>query len=142
MQTAPLWPLALYFVIVVGLVGLILVLSYVLGPQHMDRMTGEPFESGIKSTGTTFLRFDVKYYLIAMFFVVFDLETAFILTWAVAARESGWNGYIEMLIFAGVLVAGLAYLWKLGALDWAAPSRSRRRLGSMAERDRSSDGSQ
>lgn len=135
MQSVPLWPLGLYFVIVLGLVGLILVLSYILGPQHMDRMTGEPFESGIKSTGTTFLRFDVKYYLIAMFFVVFDLETAFILTWAVGVRESGWSGYIEMLVFAGVLMAGLVYLWKLGALDWAAPSRSRRRLRSTSGRD-------
>ncbi len=136
MQAVPLWPLVVYFVVVIGLVALILILSYVLGPQHMDRVTGEPFESGIKSTGTAFLRFDVKYYLVAMFFVVFDLETAFILTWAVAARENGWAGYVEMLIFIGVLVAGLIYLWKLGALDWAAPSRSRRRLASMAERNR------
>lgn len=134
MELAPLWPLGIYFLAVVGLVALILILSHTLGPRHMDRATGEPFESGIKSTGTPFVRFDVKYYLVAMFFVVFDLETAFILTWAVAVREAGWLGYLEMLVFAGVLIVGLVYLWRLGALDWAAPSRSRRRLERLADR--------
>ncbi|HEX9016371.1 MAG TPA: NADH-quinone oxidoreductase subunit A [Chloroflexota bacterium] len=137
MQTVPLWPLGVYFLAVIGLNALIIILSYILGPRHMDRVTGEPFESGIRSTGTTFLRFDIKYYLVAMFFVVFDLETAFLLTWAVGARENGWSGYVEMLIFAGVLVAGLIYLWRLGALDWAAPSRTRRRAEMMEARSRS-----
>jgi NADH-quinone oxidoreductase subunit A len=126
-QTTPLWPLVLYFFVVVGLVGIILVLSYVLGQRHNDPATGQPFESGIKSTGSARLRFDVKYYLVAMFFVVFDLESAFILAWAVGVRENGWSGYIEILIFVGVLVAGLAYLWKMGALDWG--TNRRRRIG-------------
>lgn len=125
MQTA-LWPLVVYFLVVVGLVGLILILSHILGPRHMDRATGEPFESGIKATGTPFIRFDVQYYLVAMFFVVFDLEVVFLVTWAVAVRENGWSGYIEMLVFSAILVAGLAYLWKLGALDWAPVGRRRR----------------
>ncbi len=60
----------------------------------------------------------MKFYLVAMFFVIFDLETVFIFAWAIAFREVGWTGYIEMLVFVGVLVAALIYLWRLGALDW------------------------
>ncbi len=114
----PLWPLALYFVAILILVGGILVISYVLGQRHNERFTGEPFESGIRVTGSARLKVDIKYYLVAMFFVVFDLETVFIVAWAVAFRQLGWAGYIEILIFIGVLVAGLVYLWRLGALDW------------------------
>ena len=125
MQPTPLWPLVAYFIVVVGLVGLILVLSYILGQHHDEPATGEPFESGIKVTGSARLRFDVKYYLMAMFFVIFDLESAFILAWAVAVRENGWSGYIEILVFIAVLVAGLAYLWRLGALDWGTGRRRR-----------------
>lgn len=125
MQTAPLWPLVVYFIAVVGLVCVIFVLSHVLGQHHDDPATGEPFESGIKATGSARLRFDIKYYLVAVFFVIFDLESAFILAWAVAARENGWSGYMEILVFIGVLVAGLAYLWRLGALDWGTGRRRR-----------------
>ncbi len=127
MPTTPLWPLVVYFLAVVALVGVILLLSYLLGQHHSEPATGEPFESGIKATGSARLRFDIKYYLVAMFFVVFDLETAFIMAWAVAARENGWGGYVEIVIFVGVLVAGLVYLWRLGALDWGTGRR--RRLG-------------
>jgi NADH-quinone oxidoreductase subunit A len=66
----------------------------------------------------------VKYYMVAMFFVVFDLEAAFILIWAVGARQLGWPGYIEVVVFIVVLLAGLAYLWREGALDWS-PRKSR-----------------
>jgi NADH-quinone oxidoreductase subunit A len=124
-QTTPLWPLVVYFVAVVGLAGVILLLSYFLGQHHSDPATGETFESGIKSTGSARLRFDVKYYLVAMFFVIFDLESAFILAWAVAARENGWSGYIEILVFIAVLAVGLVYLWRLGALDWGTGRRRR-----------------
>ena len=135
MQPTPLWPLVAYFIVVVGLVGLILVLSYVLGQHHDEPATGEPFESGIKVTGSARLRFDVKYYLVAMFFVIFDLESAFILAWAVAARENGWSGYIEILVFIAVLVAGLAYLWRLGALDWGTGRRKRMGITVTGARD-------
>ncbi|MDA8090399.1 MAG: NADH-quinone oxidoreductase subunit A [Nitrospiraceae bacterium] len=102
-------------------------LSYVLGQRHRERETAQPYESGIISTGTARVRFDVKFYLIAMFFVVFDLESLFIFSWAVAVRESGWAGYVEALIFIGVLMAALVYLWRLGALDWASGKTEKER---------------
>lgn len=113
-----LWPLVLYLGIVAIIVCAMLALSYVLGQRHNDRATGSPYECGILSQGSARVRFSVKFYLVAMFFVIFDLEAVFILAWAVAVRETGWAGYVEMLIFAGVLLATLTYLVRVGALDW------------------------
>jgi NADH-quinone oxidoreductase subunit A len=113
-----LWVMAVYFFAVVALVTFMILLSFVLGERHRGGATGEPYESGILSTGTARVRFDVKFYLVAVFFVVFDLEAVFIFAWAVSIRELKWAGYIEMLIFIGVLVAALVYLWRLGALEW------------------------
>jgi NADH-quinone oxidoreductase subunit A len=117
-KTIVLWPLAVYFFATVLIVGGMLVLSYVLGQRHREKATGEPYESGIAATGTAHIRFDVKFYLVAMFFVIFDLETVFIFAWAVSLRQAGWAGYIEMLFFIGILVAALVYIWRLGGLDW------------------------
>ncbi len=113
-----LWPLIIYFALVVVVVASMIGGSYFLGQRRRDRATDEPFESGVVSVGDTQMRFSVHYYLIAIFFVIFDLETVFIFAWAIAFRESGWPGFIEILIFIGVLVAALVYLWKVGALDW------------------------
>ncbi len=124
MQATPLWPLVVYFVAVLVVVGGMLGLSYVLGPRHRDPATGVPYESGIAQTGSARLRFDVKFYLSAMLFVIFDLEAAFLVAWAVAAREVGWVGYVGALVFIGILVAGLIYEWRMGALDWAVNRRS------------------
>jgi len=118
LHTAPLWPLVLHFAAVTALVTIMLALSYVLGQRHKDPATGEPYESGIVSTGSARMRFDAKFYLMAMFFVIFDLETAFVFAWAVAVPELGWTGYVEILVFIGILLAALAYLWRMGALDW------------------------
>jgi NADH-quinone oxidoreductase subunit A len=113
-----LWPLAVYAVIVGMLVVSMLALSYVLGQRHQDRATGSPYESGILSEGSARVRFPVQFYLVAMFFVIFDLEAVFIFAWAIAVRETGWPGYAEVLLFIMVLLATLAYLWRVGALDW------------------------
>ena len=113
-----LWPLGVYSAAVVAIVIVMIALSYVLGERHRDKQTAEPYESGIVSTGTARVRFDIKFYLVAMFFVIFDLEAVFIFAWAVSIRETGWPGYAEMLIFIGILAAALAYIWKLGALEW------------------------
>jgi len=113
-----LWPMAVYFALVLIVVGGMLTLSYLLGQRHHEQQTAEPYESGIVPTGTARMRFDVKFYLVAMFFVIFDLESVFIFAWAVSVRETGWSGYAEMLVFIGVLVAALAYLWRIGALEW------------------------
>ncbi|HZW80165.1 MAG TPA: NADH-quinone oxidoreductase subunit A [Candidatus Deferrimicrobiaceae bacterium] len=121
-----IWPLGAYFALVVVLVAIVLLVSYLLGPRHSEPATGQPFEGGIVSEGSAHVRFSVRYYLVAMFFVVFDLEAVFLFAWAGAARELGWPGYCEVLLFVGVLAAALVYLWRVGALDWARePRRSR-----------------
>ena len=120
-----LWPLFLYGGAVLGIVLAMLGLSYLAGEK--DRKHGEPFESGVVTIGEGRFRLSAQFYLIAMFFVIFDLEAVFIYAWAVAVRETGWAGYIEMLIFVGILVVGLIYLWRLGALDWG-PHKSRRAI--------------
>jgi NADH-quinone oxidoreductase subunit A len=122
-----IWPLVVYFALVIVLVAAVLLGSYLLGQRHSESATGEPYEGGIVSEGSARVRVSAGYYLIAMFFVVFDLEAVFLFAWAVAARELGWAGYCEVLLFVGVLVAALIYLWKVGALDCVrAPHGSRR----------------
>ncbi len=112
-----LWPLALYFFSAIALAVIIIGFSYLLGESHKERTTGDPYESGIVVTGSSHVRLNAPFYLIAVFFVIFDLETLFVISWAVAIRELGWPGYIEMLIFISVLFVSLIYLWRLGALD-------------------------
>jgi NADH-quinone oxidoreductase subunit A len=114
------WALGVYFAIVLLLVAAMLVVSHLLGQRHQDRATGLPYEGGIASVGSAHARVPVGFYLVAMFFVIFDLEAVFLFAWAVAARELGWPGYWELLIFVGILAAALAYLWRLGALDWGS----------------------
>jgi NADH-quinone oxidoreductase subunit A len=116
-----LWPLGIYFFAVVAIVAIMILLSYVLGERHREKQTNEPYESGIVSTGSARVRFGIKFYLIAMFFVIFDLEAVFIFAWAVSVKENGWQGYAEMMVFIGILTATLAYLWRIGALEWGSP---------------------
>ena len=115
-----LWPLGVYVALVAILVGAMLGLSYVLGQRHHDRSTDSPYESGILSEGTARVRLSAKFYLVAMFFVIFDLEAIFVFAWAVAVRETGWTGYAEVSIFILVLLIALGYLWRVGGLDWAS----------------------
>ena len=114
----PLWPLLAYLGGVLLVVASMLGISYVLGQHHQERATGQPYEGGMLPTGSARLRVAAPFYLIAMFFLLFDLEAVYLFAWAVAARESGWPGYFEALIFVGVLVVALVYLWRLGALSW------------------------
>ena len=123
-----LWALGVYFLVLLFVIGIILLVSWLLGPRHHEPATGAPYEGGILSEGSARVRLSARFYLVAMFFVVFDLEAVFIYSWAVAASELGWAGYWEVVIFIGVLLVTLAYLWKLGALDWNPPPlRPRRR---------------
>ena len=120
-----LLPLGIYFVVVILLVVVLLGLSAVLGQRHRERATGVPYESGVASTGSARLRFDVSFYLVAVFFVIFDLEAAFLFAWAVALRDIGWTGYLEGLVFIGVLLAALGYLWRTGGLSFSGAPGSR-----------------
>jgi len=116
--------LVLYIALVIGLCVVMLGLSWVLGERtKYTKATLDPYESGILHVGMARYRFSAKFYLMAMFFVIFDLEAVFVYAWAVSAREAGWAGYIEMLIFLAILLAALVYLWRLGALDWAPKPR-------------------
>lgn len=113
-----LWPLVVYLVIVSTLVVAMLGLSFILGERHHNRAKGTPYESGILSQGSARVRLSAKFYLVAMFFVIFDLEAVFIFAWAISVREAGWTGYAEATLFITVLLATLVYLWRVGALDW------------------------
>ncbi|GAA4424479.1 hypothetical protein GCM10023188_04340 [Pontibacter saemangeumensis] len=110
--------MVVYGAIVLSLVGLILGLSFVLGQRHHDRARGEPYEGGILSTGSARMRFSSQFYLVAMLFVIFDVETVFILSWAIAFRELGWYGYAGVAVFMLMLVVVLVYEWRNGALDF------------------------
>lgn len=112
------FPLALVFALAL-ILGLALVgLAALLGPRRPSRVKSAPFECGSDPVGDARDRFGVKFYVIALLFVVFDIEAVFIYPWAVQVRELGWAGYATMAAFAATLVAGLAYVWKKGALDW------------------------
>ena len=112
-----LWPLLLYSTLIVILLAAILGLSYILGQQHRDRATGKPYEGGIEQTGSARIRFSAQFYLVAMLFVIFDVEAVFIMLWAVGFYELGWPGYIGVAIFIAQLVVVLIYEWGIGALD-------------------------
>ena len=116
--TADLLPLIIYFVAILAISGIMLGGAYFLGQRHHAKAADEPYESGIVPTGDVHIRFSVQFYLLAIFFVIFDMESVFLFAWSVALKESGWTGFIEALIFITFLIAALIYLWALGALDW------------------------
>lgn len=121
---SPLWPLAVYFAVVVITVLAMLGISSVLGGKtDKRRATGEPFESGVVHLGTSSIPVSVEFYLVAMFFVIFDLETVYIFAWAIAFYELGIFGYLAISIFIFILIIALAYEWKSGALDWGIKTR-------------------
>jgi len=116
------FPLLLFLAIgtLVG-VGAIVVsggLARVLGVQHPDSAKLSPYECGFEAFEDARMKFDVRYYLVAILFILFDLEIAFLFPWAIVLKEIGWFGLIAMLIFLGILVVGFIYEWKKGALEW------------------------
>lgn len=121
------WAFAFFLFGVFGLIGFMLGVSSLLGSKAFGRSKNEPFESGMLPTGGARLRLSAKFYLVAMLFVIFDVEALFLFAWSVSVRESGWAGFIEATLFIAILLAGLVYLWRIGALDWAPESRRKRR---------------
>lgn len=93
-------------------------LSYFLGGRHKERATDEPYEGGIVSQGSARLRFSSQFYLIAMLFVIFDVETIFVFTWAIAFKDLGWLGFAGVFTFVILLIIVLIYEWRNGALDF------------------------
>jgi NADH-quinone oxidoreductase subunit A len=119
-----LFPLALYTAMAVALVGVLLVAAWWLGEKKQSAVKSSAYESGIQATGTARLAYPVPFYLIAIFFIVFDVEAVFIFIWAVAWDALGMPGLIHITVFIMVLLLGLCWLWKKGGLDWG-PSRGR-----------------
>lgn len=119
-----LWPFLTYVVAVIILAAGMMIVSYYIGERHTGKAKTEPFESGVEPTGSARLHFPIHFYIIAMFFVVFDLEVVFIFTWAISLRETGWTGYMVILIFIAELLVLLFYLWKIGALDFGPNSKA------------------
>ncbi len=116
-------PFIIYILGALFVLGVMYGLSYLLGQRHSGRETGLPYESGISTTGSARMRFSARFYLVAMLFVIFDLEVVFMFAWAIGARELGWPGYWGLLVFVGILLIGLLYEWRMGALDWIRPRR-------------------
>lgn len=114
---------AAYVLGVLFICAFMLLIPVWLGGRARGRAKNEPFESGVVSAGGARMRFSAKFYLTAMFFVIFDVEALFLFAWSVSVRENGWLGFIEASIFIAVLVIGLLYIWRAGALDWAPQDR-------------------
>ncbi len=113
-----MWPLLVYGAAVVLIVAAMIGMSAMLGQRHRDRATGEPYEGGILPAGSAELRFSAQFYLVAMFFVIFDLEAVFLIAWAIGFKAAGWSGFIGAAVFTAILVAVLLYEWRIGALDF------------------------
>lgn len=118
-----LWPLGIFALAAVAVAAGMIFLARVLGERHREAATLEPYESGVRITGSARARFSIHFYLIAVFFVIFDLEVALIVAWALVAREVGWVGYAEIAVFIGVLLVALGYLWRNRALDWGGSAK-------------------
>ena len=111
-------PVLIYMLIAAGLIGVIVLLSELLGKKRHTPAKDMPYECGMDPIGDARHRYTVRFYVIAMFFVVFDIEAIFLYPWAVIFKSLGWFGFYEMLVFIGVLVVGLVYVWGKGALEW------------------------
>jgi len=118
-------PFLFYFALVMAVVVTMLGLSFFLGQRKTAHSKNLPFESGIVSVGSAQFRISVHFYLPAILFIIFDLEVVFLFAWAVAVREAGWPGFIEISVFIGILIAALFYLWRIGALDWRTLTQRR-----------------
>jgi NADH-quinone oxidoreductase subunit A len=113
-----LFPLILYGGIVVAAIVGLLIVSTLLGQKRNDHATHDVYESGVVPTGSPNIKINVPFYLTAILFIIFDLEAVFLFAWAISIREAGWVGFIEVFIFIFILLAGLLYLWRSGALEW------------------------
>ena len=111
-------PILILLVISTLLAALVIFLSSFLGPRRPTRRKLEPYESGMTPLGQAQRRMPVKFYLVAVMFILFDIEVIFFYPWAVTFRQLGLFGFIEMLVFVGILLIGYVYAWKKGALEW------------------------
>jgi NADH-quinone oxidoreductase subunit A len=112
------FPIGVVLLVAVGQALLLLTLANTLGPRRPSLVKSAPFECGSEPVGSARDRFGVKFYVVALLFIVFDIEAIFLYPWAVLFTELGWAGYVEMAVFIFTVVIGLVYVWKKGVLDW------------------------
>lgn len=112
------FPVLLFILVGLGVGVAPQVLGRLLGPHKPDAAKLSPYECGFEAFEDARMKFDVRYYLVAILFILFDLETAFFFPWGVSMRELGWQGFVTMMVFIAEFVVGFWYIWKKGALDW------------------------
>jgi len=111
-------PVLVFMVVGIAIGGIMIALGFILSPYRPDSEKLSPYECGFEAFEDARMKFDVRYYLVAILFIIFDLEIAFLFPWAVVLTDIGMFGYIAMAIFLGILVIGFIYEWKKGALEW------------------------
>lgn len=114
----PYFPVLLLLLIGIGMAVMFVMMSQALGPKRYDPVKYSVYECGVDPFTPASVRVSVRFYLVALLFILFDLEAAFLYPWAVLFRDLGWFGFVEMAVFVGILLAGLFYAWKKGALEW------------------------
>jgi NADH-quinone oxidoreductase subunit A len=136
-QIIEIWPIAAYFLILAIMLIVMMLLSHVLGPKTKSRAKHTPYESGIISVDDNQTRFTNHFFLYAIFFVIFDLETIYLFAWVIAFDQVGWAGFIEASIFIGVLLAALIYIIRIGGLELKTrhkPFRQQKYLSTAGEK--------
>ena len=113
------FPVLVQAAIAIVVAGALVAISFLLGQRVRNRVKDSPYESGIAPTGSARERFSVKFYLVAIVFILFDIEAVFLYPWAVVYRELKMFGFFEMLLFVALVLSGFFYIWKKGALDWS-----------------------
>ncbi|HEY6970732.1 MAG TPA: NADH-quinone oxidoreductase subunit A [Candidatus Angelobacter sp.] len=117
-------PLLIQILVAMALAGVMILLSYLVGKHKWTPVKNSPYECGIVPTGDAQQRFSVKFYMVAMLFILFDVEAIFLYPWAVIARDLKMFGFWEMLVYIGLVLVGFFYIWKKGIIDWNKPERS------------------
>lgn len=110
--------LLIYLLVVLGFAAFVLILSHNLGHKSIGRDKSSPYECGIRPLGSAHQRFSMRFYMVAILFILFDIEIVFLFPWAINLKALGALGFVEMFIFAGILFLGLLYAWRKGALEW------------------------
>ncbi len=116
-------PLLIHFLVAFGLATVIVILSSIMGQHRPSRVKFQAYECGMTPIGNARERFSVKFYLVAMLFILFDVEAVFLYPWAILLRELKMFGFWEMLVYIGIVLVGFFYVWKKGVLDWNKPHR-------------------
>ena len=111
-------PILIFLCVAAAIGGVLIALGFLIGPRRPDPDKLSPYECGFEAFEDARMKFDVRYYLVAILFILFDLEIAFLFPWAVVINEIGFAGFLAMMIFLGILTVGLVYEWMKGALEW------------------------